>query len=225
MIHSTLPNTHDVLSTSVNPESQHDSPPPAKRACIEKKPPTHARVIDPRDNLKVNPARFESIEHDRNENTLFSSDTQALREYYSPAFKKRLTLLDIYKDLENQDMISAKVLICTRDNQSYALYEARTKHMIFLEKINNIYQIKQCVFNTDTQLFQLESQFEFDITAIPEHIINESIAFQWRNPMIEPANPFARQVFILDHFIKQDPNITYQDIDGESYQVMLEALR
>ncbi|MBE8215179.1 MAG: hypothetical protein HAW62_02450 [Endozoicomonadaceae bacterium] len=206
--------------TVVHAENQDNlSPSLLKRGCIEKKSLAH-----PSSRLSVHPARFESRQADRNKETIFSSSPQSLREHYSSAFKRHLTILDIRKDLENFNIISDEVLVCTQDDQSYALYENEKKHMIFLEKINNTYKIKHCFFNTDTQLFQLESQFELEITDIPEHIVNKSKAFQLINPMIEPENPFARQAFILDHLIKQDANITHQDIDDESYQVMLQAL-
>ncbi|MBE8215359.1 MAG: hypothetical protein HAW62_03380, partial [Endozoicomonadaceae bacterium] len=119
-----------------------------------------------------------------------------------------------------------------RDNQSYIFYDQLDHFLVVLEKQPTAYQIKSFNVNPNTELCQLprtelcqlEGAFELAITPIPEDHIQASSTFKSIDLMTGPEIPFARQAFILDHLIKKEVNITHQDIDHESYQVMLQAL-
>ncbi len=193
--------------------------------CLETGPLNQALLsTNPRNKLMVNIARFERIQDDRDPDHFFSSGTGSLRKNYSITAQGQLTLLDIYKDIANHNIISPHVLMCTRDNQSYIFYDQLDHFLVVLDKKPTTYQIKSFNVNPSTELCQLEGGFELAITPILEDHIQASLTFKSIDLMTGPEIPFARQAFILDHFIKKEVNITHQDIVHESYQVMLQAL-
>ncbi|MBE8214982.1 MAG: hypothetical protein HAW62_01430 [Endozoicomonadaceae bacterium] len=206
--------TEEAVDTSLASKKDH-----------EHNTETSIMVVNPRSQLIVNSARFESKCIDRDPSNFFSSGIMSLRQHYSGKSKDKLTILDIYKDIENHDLISHYVLMCTQDNQSYIFYDTLDKYLIVLEKKPQTYKIRSFDFNPSAGLCQLDGVFDVLISPIPERDLQESNAFKSIDPIKEPEMPFARQAFILDHLINKDPNITHQDIDHESYQVMLHALR